>query len=106
MKIHKISKFDSVYNIFRISEVDGVASERVIIDLRGNIIEIKADSPEQARRIALSRYSSLAEWENESAGRSIVARLNKDKMEELEKYRQTIDQLKKDKENRAQSIYD
>ena len=106
MRIHKIAKFDSIYNIFKITEVNGVAEESIVKYIDGQIVNIKADSTEQARKIAMNKFSKLAEWENEFAGRTIIARLNEEKMIEIEKYRQTMNQLEKAKEDRAQNIYD
>ena len=86
-KIYKIAKNDGIYNIVLITEADGLASEKVLKDIRGNAIEIRADSSEQARNKAMSQYSKLGEWENGTT-RTIVARLDKGKVQEIKKYRE------------------
>ena len=106
MNWYKKARLDSVYNIIRITDTNGIAKEDVLKDVKGNVIEIKADSPEQARYLAKQRYTKLAEWENEFAGRTIVARINKERMQEIENYKDISETLKKKKEERAQAIYE
>lgn len=103
MNWYRKAKFDNIYNIYMIISN---APERVLKDVRGNVIEIKADSSEQARFLAKKKYTKLVEWEDERAGRTLVARLNKEKTQEIEKYRETVENLKRKREERAQGIYE
>jgi hypothetical protein len=94
----KIARFDGIYNVILL---DNNGPEK-IVKQNGVIIEITADSAEQARKFAKNLYPKLREWPDDSW----VTRLNKERMLAIENSNRAQEEMKRQKEERAQGIYD
>jgi hypothetical protein len=93
MNWYKISQVRKPYNIYRIE--GGKA------DVRLDIPVLYAVSPEQARYLALQKFPSLSAYVNGCRNRNqecdVTAVLDKEKLKEIEKYRE-IKNEQKDKQ--------